>query len=273
MGSYPTRFLIDGELTEPSAERTFETEDPAHGTLMAAVPAGNERDVDRAVRAAWTAFEDRWRHADPGDRADVLRRIAELIRENEPALVDLEVKNNGSSEAKMADDVAKAADRLEYFAGLVREIKRERDDRDPGNTVNYTLREPIGVVAGIVPFNHPLSFVTSKIAPALAAGNTIVIKPSGYTPLSALLLAKYIAASEEIPDGVVNIVAGDAATGEHLTGHDDVRMVSLVGSVEAGKAVMRNAADNLAPVILELGGKTRRSCFPTPISRKRSRAA
>ena len=259
--AYTTDFLVDGELINPTTDRAFETEDPSRGTVLTAVPAGNERDVDRAVTAARTAFDDYWADTDPDERARVLERIAAVFRENSELLTDIEVENNGSSRSKMADDVLKAADRLEYFAGLVKEIKGQTVET-PGNTINYTLREPIGVVAGIVPFNHPLSFVGSKIGPALAAGNTIVIKPSEQTPLSALALGELLAADSEIPDGVVNIIAGDAETGAHLTGHDDVGMITLIGSVEAGKAVMRSAADNVAPTLLELGGKNPAIVFP-----------
>lgn len=258
---FNTKFLIGGSLVEPVSQETFETEDPATGTTLASVPVANETDIDDAVTTAKRAFENGWRNADPAERARVLRRIAHIYREHGDELTDIEVRNNGSSRSKMGDDIEKAADRLEYYAGLVREIKGESVET-PGNTVNYTHKEPIGVVAAIIPFNHPLSFVGSKIGPALGAGNTIVLKPSEQTPLSALALAKYIAEDSQIPDGIVNIVTGAGDTGAHLTGHRAVGMVSFIGSAETGKAVMRNASDNVAPVLLELGGKNPNIVFP-----------
>ena len=250
---FNTRYLVGGELVEANSTRAIGTEDPARAETLASVPAADTADVNQAVRAARDCFEGSWGASDPGERASVLRTIADVFRDHAKVLTDIEVRNNGSSRSKMGDDVRKAADRLEYYAGLVREVRGESIDTKE-NTLNFTLREPIGVVAGVIPFNHPLSFVGSKIGPALAAGNSIVIKPSEYTPLSALALAEHLAEAD-IPDGVVNIVAGDDETGERLVGHDDVGMVSFIGSAAAGKEVMRTAADNVAPVLLELGGK------------------
>ena len=257
---YNVRYLIDGELVDSESSRQIETEDPARAETLASVPAANEADVDRAVGAATDAFESGWRETDPGERAEVLRTVAGVFREHAEELTDIEVRNNGSSRSKMGDDVRKAADRIEYYAGLVREIRGDSMDTE-GNTVNYTRREPIGVVAAVVPFNHPLSFVGSKIGPALAAGNSIVIKPSEYTPLSALALAEHLA-DADIPDGLINIIAGDGESGAALVSHDGVGMVSFIGSAAAGKEVMRGAAANVAPVLLELGGKNPNIVFP-----------
>lgn len=257
---YNIRFLIDGEMVESTSTRTVDTEDPARGEWLTAVPAANESDIDRAVMAAKRAFDSGWNVSDPGERQSILQLIADIFRDNAEELIDIEVLNNGSSRAKMADDVRKAADRLEYYAGLVREIKGESMDTE-GNTVNYTRQEPVGVVAAVIPFNHPLSFIGSKIGPALAAGNSIIIKPSEYTPLSALALAEHLA-DTDVPDGIVNIVAGDGKTGSHLVSHEHVRMVSFIGSATTGKKVMQGAATNVAPVLLELGGKNPNIVFP-----------
>ena len=259
--AYNTDFLIGGEPVESSSDRAIETFDPARGEHLATVPAATEEEVDLAVDAAKTQFQEEWRDTEPDRRAEVIRRIAAVFREHRSELTDIEVRNNGSTRNSMGDDVIKAAERLEYFAGLVHEINGETLET-PGNTVNFTLREPIGVVATIIPFNHPLSFLGSRIGPALAAGNTIVIKPSEQTPLSALAVAELLADDDAIPDGVVNIVAGDAETGEQLTTHEDVGMVSFVGSDAAGEAVMKSAAENISPVLLELGGKNPSIVFP-----------
>ena len=261
MSGYSTRFLIDGELQESSSDRTFTTENPATKEVLADVPVANEADVDAAVTAAKRAFETDWRHRDPAERADVLHRIATLYRENEDRLIDIEITNNGSTRQKLSNDAEKAAQRLEYHAGLTHEIKGESKEV-AGNRISFVRREPFGVVASVIPFNHPLQFVASRLAPALVAGNTIVIKPSEYTPLSALEVARLIAEDDEIPDGVVNIVTGEGETGAHLTTHDDVRMVSMIGSKETGTKVMQNAAERIAPVLLELGGKNPSIVFP-----------
>jgi betaine-aldehyde dehydrogenase len=257
---YSTEYLIGGQLVEAHGEATVTTEDPARGEPLTAVPVADETDIDRAVSAAQDAFAQ-WQDSAPGDRAAVLERIAACFERNADELAELEVRNNGSTASSLVADIQKAADRLRYFAGLVHDLHGETTEVD-STVVSYTVREPVGVVAGIIPFNHPLSFVGSKIGPALAAGNTIVLKPSEYTPLSALRLAKYIAADDQIPDGVVNIVAGDGQSGAHLTDHEDVDMVTFIGSVETGKQIMESAAKRVVPVHLELGGKNPSIVFP-----------
>jgi betaine-aldehyde dehydrogenase len=255
------RFLIDGELTAPHSTETFVTENPATGEALADVPAADERDVNEAVGAARDAFEDGWRWSSPEERTAVLRRIADLIHDNSEELIDLDVRNNGSARKTFEMDVDLATGWLEYYAGLTREIKGETMDT-PGNTLNFTLREPHGVVAGIIPFNHPFMFAASKIAAALATGNSLVLKPSEYTPLSALKLGEYIAAADDIPDGVVNVVTGEGATGAMITEHDDVDMIDFQGSAPTGKKVMKTAAESVSPVTLELGGKNPSIVFP-----------
>lgn len=258
---FTTRFYIDGELVEPHSEKTTPTENPATGEILAEVPAGDEVDVNNAIRAARETFEEGWRFSDANRRTAVLQRIADVIRENAAELVALDIENNGSSRHMFEQDVDLAASWLEYYAGLTREIKGETVDT-PGNTVNYTVREPRGVVAGIIPFNHPFMFAVSKIAAALATGNTLVLKPSEYTPLSALKLGEYLAAADGVPDGVVNIIAGGGTTGALVTEHEDIDMIDFQGSVHTGTKVMESAAKTVSPVTLELGGKNPSIVFP-----------
>lgn len=256
-----TRFLVGGALYSPDRPDKIETSDPARGDQLAAVPVATRADVDEAVAAARAAFEEGWGTTDPAERAGVLRAIADCYREHAEALTEIEVANNGSTRALLRGDIDLAADWLEYYAGLTRELTGETMET-PGHTLNFTRREPRGVVAGIVPFNHPLLFFAGRVAGALAAGNTLVLKPSEQTPLSTLAVAELLAEDDRVPDGVVNVIAGGAATGEALTGHPDVDMVTFTGSVGVGKAVMGNAAANVVPVMLELGGKNPIVVFP-----------
>lgn len=256
-----TRFLVGGRLVSASGTDTIPTRDPARDRRLAEVPVATEDDVDDAITAARAAFEAGWRDSDPSDRAAVLRAVADCFRDHAEELTDVEVANNGSTRSLLRDDVDLAIDWLDYYAGLTRELTGKTMDT-PGNTLNLTRREPRGVVVGVVPFNHPLLFLAGRIAAALAAGNTLVVKPSEKTPLSALQFATYLADDDRIPDGVVNVIAGGAATGEALTSHGDVDMVTFTGSVPVGRAVMQNAAAQVTPVMLELGGKNPIVVFP-----------
>jgi len=255
-----SKFLVGGELVEPDSRETDPTEDPVRGEVLAEVPRANERDVDRAMRAARDAFEGGWRFSDASERADAVRELIDIVEANADELVDIDIANNGSSRAMFEQDIELSTGWLRYYAGLTQEIKGETMDT-PGNTLNFTVREPRGVVAAVVPFNHPYMFAVSKIGVALATGNAIVLKPSEYTPLSAMALAEYIAESD-IPDGLVNIVVGGGKTGALMTEHDEVDMIGLVGSVPTGRKVMESAAKSLSPVSLELGGKNPSIVFP-----------
>lgn len=264
---FSTRFLVGGELRVPAGAETIATRDPARDRHLAEVPVADADDVDDAVAAARDAFEGGWREADPEDRAAVLRAVADRLRSNAEELTDLEVANNGSTRGLLRDDVDLAVEWLEYYAGLTRDLTGETMDT-PGNTLNFTRRQPRGVVAAVVPFNHPLLFLAGRIAAALAAGNALVVKPSEKTPLSALAVGRLLAEDDRVPDGVINVVAGGAATGEALTGHPDVDMVTFTGSVPVGRAVMENAAQHVSPVVLELGGKNPVIVFPDiPVER------
>jgi len=254
------QFLIGGELVDPDSGETVPTDDPVRGELLAEVPRANEQDVNRAMQAARDAFEGGWRFSDANERSAVLQEIADIVEENADKLVDIDIANNGSSRVMFEQDVDLASEWLRYYAGLTREIKGETMDT-PGNTLNFTVREPRGVVAGIVPFNHPFMFAVSKIAAALATGNTLVLKPSEYTPLSTLALGEFFAEAD-IPAGLINIITGDGRTGALASEHVEVDMIDFQGSVPTGKKVMESAARSVSPVSLELGGKNPSIVFP-----------
>ncbi|MFB6097341.1 MAG: aldehyde dehydrogenase family protein [Haloferacaceae archaeon] len=252
------RMYVDGEFV--AGEETFPTEHPPTHEKLADVPVASPEQVDRAVRAARRASES-WRETSLAERRDRVNALADAIEDAQAELTNLDVADNGSGIAKMRDDAAKAADTMRYFAGLAPELKGEQIPT-PGETLDFTRREPYGAVAGIVPFNHPAAFVAKKIAPAIVAGNGIVIKPSEFTSLSALYIGHLVDGLEEIPDGLVNVVTGAGEVGAELVEHPDIGLVTMVGSVGTGKAVMRGAAEHLAPVMLELGGKNPNVVFP-----------
>lgn len=252
------RMYIDGEFVD--GVETFETESPPTNEVLATVPIATNDQVDEAVKAAQRASEE-WRRVDVFERRKRMEAFAEVLREHQQELTNIDVADNGSSISRMQFDVEKGARNIRYFAGIATELKGVVPPTR-SNTHDFTLREPYGVVAGIVPFNHPNMFVAEKIAPAIAAGNGIVIKPSEYTPLSALYIGHLISESGLFPTGLINIITGFGETGAHLVEHEGVGLVSMVGGVETGKAIMRGAASHLAPVLLELGGKNPFIVFP-----------
>lgn len=208
-------------------------------------------DVNAAVATAGLAFES-WRDTPPLARAALLRQAAAVIRDHDLELALIDAVDCGNPVRQMRDDAVFAATQLEYFAGLVMELKGETIPTMNGS-LDYTLREPLGVVARIIPFNHPFMFAAGKIAAPLAAGNSVIVKPPEQAPLSTLRLFELIA--DIFPPGVLNCLTGDRETGAALSAHPDVAAVALIGSVNAGKAVMRTAANDLKKVLLELGGK------------------
>ena len=227
------------------------TVNPANGQDLGSVPAASAADVDSAVNAAGAGFRC-WRRVVPADRAAALREMARRLRVHAEDLALIDTLDSGGPIAVMRRDVETSAQTLEFFAGLVTEIKGETIPFGDGN-LNYTVREPWGVVGCILAYNHPLLFAVGRIAPALAAGNSVVVKPADQTPLSALHLAEIWA--DVLPAGVFNVVTGDRACGAALAGHPGIAKSSLVGSIATGKAVMRAAAEHVRPVALELGGK------------------
>ena len=257
------KMLINGKWVEAASGKTFPTYNPATGEVLAQVAEGDREDINRAVHAARAAFETGpWRKMTPSERGRRIWKLADLLEENVEEFAALETLDNGKplKVAKIAD-VPLAVDLFRYMAGWATKIE--------GNTIPisvpyargakflaYTLREPVGVVGQIIPWNFPLLMAAWKLGPALATGNTVVLKPAEQTPLSALLLAQLIAEAG-IPAGVVNVVTGFGETaGAALAAHDDVDKVAFTGSTEVGKLIVQAAAGNLKKVTLELGGKS-----------------
>ena len=232
---------------------------PGNGQSLGRVADGSEADVDAAVQAAQTGFQE-WRNVPPLERAKLLRKMAAIVRENARDLALLDALDCGNPAAAMVGDAEIAAAQIEFFAGLVTEMKGASIPMGP-NRLNVSVREPLGVVARIIPFNHPFMFAAGKSAAPLAAGNTIVVKPPDQAPLSALRLAELL--DKVFPPGVFNVVTGSGReTGVALVAHPLIAKVALIGSVPAGRAVMRSAADRIKPVLLELGGKNALIAFP-----------
>jgi betaine-aldehyde dehydrogenase len=227
------------------------TVNPATGENLGRCADANATDVDRAARAAHRAF-DSWRAQPPQARAEVLRALATRLRQHAAELAWIDAVNGGNPIAEMTSDVHAAAAQLDYFAGLARELKGETIPMG-ATALDYTLREPFGVCARIVAYNHPLMFTAAKMAAPLAAGNTVIMKPPQQAPLSAYRMMEL--AGDAAPPGVVNIVSGSAACGEALVSHPLIPRVALIGSVPTGRAIARAAGERLKHVTLELGGK------------------
>jgi phenylacetaldehyde dehydrogenase len=261
-GGFLTRqsgMLIDGELVQAASGKTFVVYDPATGATIAHVPEGDAADVDRAVAAARRAFDSGvWARIGPSGRGKLLWRIADLIEHNLEELAELESIDNGKpyAVARVAD-LPLAVDIFRYMAGWATKITGSTLPLSlPGEYLSYTVREPVGVVGQIIPWNFPLLMAAWKLAPALAAGCTIVLKAAEQTPLSALRLAELIQQAD-LPPGVVNILTGFGETaGAAIAAHPDVDKVAFTGSTEVGKLIVHAAAGNLKKVSLELGGKS-----------------
>ncbi len=227
------------------------TVNPANQDELGNCAVANATDVDRAVQAAHTAFAT-WRDTAPGARATFMRELAAKIRASADEFALIDAINCGNPVREMTRDAVIAAAQIDYYAGLVHELKGDTLPMGSG-VLNYSLREPLGVVARIVAYNHPLMFLAGKLAPAIAAGNTVVMKPPAQAPLSSYRLAEIIA--DTLPPGVVNIVTGGSECGAALVDHPLVRKVALIGSVQTGSNILRAAAEKIIPVTLELGGK------------------
>src|SRR5277367_2322260 len=259
----PRQLFINGQWVDAAAGRTFETPNPATGETLAHIAEGDSEDINRAVRAARAAFDDGpWSRMSPSERGRIIWRIGDLILEHVDELAQLESLDNGKPFAvAQAADVPLAADLFHYMAGWATKIEGNSINISvpymPGaNFHSYTLREPLGVVGQIIPWNFPLLMAAWKLGPALAAGNCVILKPAEQTPLTALRLAGLIAEAG-MPDGVVNVVPGYGETaGAALAAHGDVDKVAFTGSTEVGKLIARAATGNLKKVSLELGGKS-----------------
>ncbi|WP_336951026.1 aldehyde dehydrogenase family protein [Sphingobium aromaticivastans] len=240
-----------GQWHAPLRGGTRAVHDPATGALLCEIAEADERDVDAAVIAAKAGFAQ-WRDVAPLERAKLLREMASRMRANAEKLALLDAIDGGNPVRMLRGDVEMAAGQIEFFAGLVTEMKGASIPMGSGS-VNFSVREPQGVVARIIPFNHPLMFCAGKAAAPLAAGNAVIMKPPEQAPLSALMLAEMF--DGLLPPGVFNILPGGRTAGAALAEHPDVAMVTVVGSVATGRAVMRSAAETIKPVLLELGGK------------------
>ena len=259
--SAPAKMLIDGQWVESESGKTITIRDPATGLAITTAPAGTARDVDRAVKAARRAFEGSWSALKPVHRERLLLKLADLLEQHVDEFAELETLDSGKLLVMARHgDLNIAIDSLRYMAGWATKIE--------GTTISpsfsyipdvqfaaQTLREPVGVIGQIIPWNFPLVMAVWKIAPALAAGCTVVLKPAEDTPLTALRLGQLICEAG-FPEGVVNIVTGDAEPGAALVDHPDVDKIAFTGSTEVGQIIQRRAADTMKRLSLELGGKS-----------------
>ena len=250
------KLLINGELVSSSSGKTVDDIGPASGQPIAQVPESSVEDVNRAVAAAREAFDDgRWSSLPHSARAATLEKLASLLEAHTGELAELESQDAGKPIKLARDsDVPFAIDNLHFFAGAARHLAGTASSEYTGGHTSIIRREPIGVVASLAPWNYPFMMAAWKIGPALAAGNTVVLKPSVETPLSTLKLGE-LALEAGIPAGVLNIITSGAGVAQALGSHRDVSMVSVTGSTESGKHIMRAAADTIKHVHLELGGK------------------
>src|SRR6185437_2188209 len=260
----PIKMLIGGQWVAAASGKTFETLNPATGKTLAQVAEGDAEDINRAVVAARKAFESGpWPKMTPSQRGRLLWRVAELIEQHADELAMLETLDNGKPiKYSKASDVPLTADHFRYFAGWATKIEGETIPVSIPNMLTYTLREPLGVVGQIIPWNFPMQMASWKLAPALAAGNTVILKPAEQTPLTALRIGELMCEAG-FPDGVVNIVPGFGHTaGAALAAHLDVDKIAFTGSTEVGKKILQASAGNLKKITLELGGKSPNIIFP-----------
>ena len=245
---------INGKLVESSSGNYIDNYNPASGKVYSLVPDSNEDDINAAVLAANTAFQS-WSKTSKKYRSDLLMRLASKIEDYSEELIIAESRDNGKPEAlARLVDIPRASENFRFFATAILHFSSELHDMD-GKALNYTLREPIGVAACISPWNLPLYLLTWKIAPALAAGNTVVAKPSEVTPMTAYILSK-ICAEIDFPPGVLNIVHGiGSKIGDFLTGHEDTPIVSFTGGTQTGRHIAGIASPMFKKISLELGGK------------------
>ena len=249
--------FVDGQWVESASGQTMETTNPATGEVLAQVPRSGAEDVDRAVRAARRALEGPWSRFTPADRQLILIRLADLFEEHWDELSLSDTLDMGKPLMRARADKGRVAGMLRYYAGMATSLDgRTIANSQPGQLLSYTVKEPIGVVGGIIPWNAPVAGTVWKIGPALAAGCTVVLKPSEEAPLSPLLIAELIS-RVGLPDGVVNVVTGTGVeAGAPLASHPDVDKVAFTGSTATGQSILRASAGNLKRVTLELGGKS-----------------
>jgi betaine-aldehyde dehydrogenase len=249
------QLFIDGQWVDAESGKTFTTPNPATGETLAEVAEADRADIDKAVAAARRAYEGKWSKLSARDRGRLLYKLSQLIEQNLGDLAAIETSDNGKPiKESLYVDLPQVVENFEYFAGWATKIEGETIPV-PGKMFNYTLREPIGVCGQIIPWNFPLLMAAWKLAPALAAGNTVVLKPAEQTPVGAMELGKLIQEAG-FPEGVVNIVPGYGETaGAALASHPGIDKIAFTGSTEVGKLIAKSAAENLTKVSLELGGK------------------
>ncbi len=261
--SGPTELYIDGEWTDSESSETFETVDPATQEVYATVAQASQKDVDSAVTAAYRSANrgSEWRSMNPRERGKRLHAMADAIESRTDEIILVESHDNGKTPFEAKLDVEMVIDTFRYYAGWADKIQGD-EVPVPGNRINYTVREPLGVTGHVIPWNYPFQLAGRSLAPALACGNTAVLKPSSTTPLSALYYAE-AAEEAELPDGTLNVVPGRGSTaGNALVEHPNVDHIAFTGSTGVGKGVMQGAAKNVTGVTLELGGKGPNLVFP-----------
>ncbi|GAA5126696.1 gamma-aminobutyraldehyde dehydrogenase [Haloechinothrix salitolerans] len=246
--------FINGAYVDAADGKTSEIVDPATGNVIAEAPLSSAKDVDAAFRAATDAFENGWRDTTPAERQIALNKFADAVEDRADELVDLEVQNCGKPAQMTKDEeIFQVLDALRFFAGAARNLEGKAAGEYMAGHTSWVRREPIGPVGQITPWNYPMAMASWKIGPALAAGNSVVLKPSDTTPMSTLLLAEI--AAEFLPEGVFNVVTGDRDTGRAIVDHPTPRLISLTGSTRAGKEIAEAGAKDLKRLHLELGGK------------------
>ena len=247
------RNLVGGEHVDAVDGRSMDLVDPTTGEVFGSAPMSGAEDVDRAYAAASTAFET-WRDTTPSERQRALLRLADLVEEHADELVELESRNTGKPVALTAsEEIPPMVDQIRFFAGAARILEGKGAAEYMAGHTSFVRREPIGVVGQVTPWNYPMMMAVWKFAPAIAAGNAVVLKPSDTTPVTTVRLAEL--AAEVLPPGVLNVICGDRDTGRALVEHRTPQMVSITGSVGAGMQVAESASRDLKRVHLELGGK------------------
>src|ERR1700685_1497419 len=245
--------FVNGKFTDPSDGRTSDVIDPSTGEVYAQAPISSRQDVDAAMQAAANAFEG-WRDSTPSERSLALLKFADAGEKRAGEVIEAETRNTGKPVALTAsEEIPPAVDQIRFFAGAARVLEGRSAGEYMKDHTSMIRREPVGICAQVTPWNYPMMMAVWKFAPAIAAGNTVVLKPSDTTPVSTLLMAEI--AAEFLPPGVFNVICGDRDTGRELVAHKTPSMVSITGSVRAGIEVARAAADDLKRVHLELGGK------------------
>ncbi|MFC2947997.1 aldehyde dehydrogenase family protein [Virgibacillus sediminis] len=256
------KMVINGELTDAESSEVIKVYNPATGEAIAEVPKAGTKDVDAAVEAARNAFDfGKWKKYPVGKRARVLNKIASIMRSRFNELVEIEVLNSGKTLSAAQGQVSQAIEDFEFYAGAIVGHRGEVNNV-PGRFFNYTQKEPIGVAAQIIPWNYPMMMAAWKIAPAIAAGCSVVLKPASLTPITAIVLTE-ICHEAGVPEGVVNVITGPGATiGSYLSEHEGVDKVAFTGETSTGKDIMGKASQTLKRVTLELGGKSPNLVFP-----------